>query len=420
MDNSPQGREITTLDGDAETIVARGNNITTLGEQMISSAAMLERIADGASGQKGLAVDKLQDVVGDCYEELKLAGKRYGPTGPVLVTYGNVLAEVQPLIRTAVENCESDWKTYETKQSAIWDAQFAYYPTAPVGDTEGPESPADLRQEAVEDAQGLATSAHEDWEAEARTFDTHYDTWEAAFDRAAGDIGVATSGGIKDSRWDNLDGFVAGALKVLGWVGLILAILSVIIAGPFLAAIAAIVAIATLLLTLYSFARGNSSGLDLGLAVVGVIPFGSLGKLFSGNKMGFVDDMAGGLLTSGGRANIGGDFRAMSSGFNSGSAFAQGGGLHKFFSGLNGGRANWMSHNGGGVENGLFRLFTGRSADDFANPNLAGNAQLGMDGLSIFGGTVMTQLGWVDRMVDFTGRIESPSLETPLFGSPTR
>lgn len=420
MDASPKGRDITTVDGDAETIVGRGNDITTLGDQMISSAAMLKDIADGASGQKGLAVDKLQEVVGDCYEELKLAGERYKPTGPVLVHYGTVLAEVQPLIKTAVENCEEHWGTYQSKKMGVWDAQYAFYPTPPAAEGEDAQDPADLRKDAVEDAQALADSAYGDWEADAKTFDTHYDTWEEAFDWAAEEIGEATSGGIEDSKWDDLDGFVAGALEVLKWVGLALTVLAVIVGGPFIAALAAIAAIATLLLTLYSFSRGNSSVLDLVLAVVGVIPFGSLGKLFSGNKLGFLDDMAGGLLTTGGRANIVGDFRAMSSGFNAGFAFAQGNGLSRFFGGLNGGRANWMSHNADGMGNVLSRLFTGRSADELADPNFLGNAQHGMDGLSIFSGTLITHMGRIDQLVGITGRIESPSLDTPLFGTPKR
>lgn len=420
MDHSPKGRDIAPLHGDAGTIVSRGNEVTTLGEQMVSSAAMLKDIADGASGQKGLAVEKLQEVVGDCYEELKLAGERYKPTGPVLVTYGNVVAEVQPLIKTAVQNCEADWNTYQSKRGAIWDAQTAHYPGSPLIDDPSVPDPADARKEAVADAQGLADSAYGDWESEARIFDTHYDTWEAAFDKAAEDIGDATEGGIQDSKWDDLDGFVAGALEVLKWVGLALAVLGVIIGGPFIAALAAIVAIATLLLTLYSFSRGNSSVLDLVLAVVGVIPFGSLGKLFNGNKLGFADDMLGGLLTSGGRANIVGDLRAMGSGFNAGFAFASGGNVSKFFSGLNGGRANWMSRAGDGFDNIMSRFMTGSSADALADPNFIGSAIDGMDGLSIFSGTLVTHLGRIDQITGISGMIDSPSLSEPLWGTPTR
>jgi hypothetical protein len=417
MDDSPKGREITTLDGNAETIVSRGNKITTLGDQMISSAALLKDIADGASGQKGLAVEKLQEVVGDCHEELKLAGERYKPTGPVLVTYGNVLAEVQPLIKTAVENCESDWKTYQTKQSGVWDAQMAYYPTVPATEGEEPEDPADARKEAVDDAQGLADSAYGDWRAEAKIFDTHYDTWEAAFDKAAEDIGTANSGGIEDSTWDDIDGFVAGALEVLKWVGLALAILGVIIGGPFIAALAAIAAIATLLLTIYSFARGNSTALDLVFAVVGVIPFGSLGKLFSGNKLGFLDDMAGGLLSSGGRANIfgevGGVLHGITTGYGRAGSFLPG-----LVRGARGGALAWMGPNGMGAGNIISRLFTGQNMNYFNQGGLSGGSILG----SVWGdGMFKTVFGIPDGPLDLHNNwFPTPELSEPLFGTPKR
>jgi hypothetical protein len=136
--------------------------------------------------------------------------------------------------------------------------------------------------------------------------------------------------------------------------------------------------------------------------------------------MGFLDDMAGGLLSSGGRANIVGDFRAMGSGFNAGFAFAQGGNATKFFQGLRGSGANWMSHNGTGFGNIMSRFMTGSSADDLFNPNFLGSAIDGMDGLSIFSGTLVTHLGRVDQMTGITSHIDSPSLETPWWGTPIR
>lgn len=417
MESSPKGRDIKTLDGDAGTIVNRGNDITTLGNQMISSAAMLKDIADGASGQKGLAVDKLQEVVGDCYEELKLAGERYQPTGPVLVTYGNALAELQPLIKTAVDNCEADWNTYESKRSAAWDAQFAFYPTFPAAEGEEPEDPADARKDAVEDAQKLATTAYDDWKIEADNFDTHYDTWEDAFDKAAEDIGDATEGGIQDSTWDNIDGFVAGALEVLKWVGLALAVLGVIIGGPFIAALAAIVAIATLLLTLYSFARGNSTVLDLVFAVVGVIPFGSLGKLFNGNKLGFLDDVAGGLLTKGGRANVFGEVGGIVHGITTGYGRA-GSFLPGLLRGGRGGALAWMGPNGMGAGNIISRLFTGQNMTHFNQGGASGGSILA----SAWGdGLLKNVFGIPDGPLDLHNNwFPTSELSEPLFGSPKR
>ncbi|MBH0008878.1 MULTISPECIES: hypothetical protein [unclassified Salinibacterium] len=421
MEASPQGREITTLDGDAGAIVSRAKDITTLGGQMISSAAILKDIADGAAGQQGLAFDKLQEVVGDCYEELKLAGERYRPTGWVLKDYGTVVAEVQPLIKRAVENCETEWAAYRSRSNELGLAQMPVdTPTVFVLPGEASPDTEQARQEGIDTARSLANSAYDEWASEAQAFDAYYETWETAFNQAAELIGDATEGGIQDSNWDDLDGAVAGALEVLKWVGIALAVLGVIVGGPFIAALAAIVAIATLLLTIYAFSRGNASVLDLVLAGVSVVPFGSLGKLFGGNKLGFVDDMAGGLLTSGGRANIVGDFRAINSGFNAGFGFAQGGVAKQVFGGLRGSFANWATHNGSGLGNVMSRFMAGISSDALENPNFIGSAVDGMDGLSLFSGAFVTHLSRADQILGLSPRIESPSLAEPLWGTPTR
>ena len=403
MEQSPKGRDIELLTGESGPIISRGNQITSLGEQMISSAGLLKSIADGASGQKGLAVEKLTDVVGDCYKELELAGKRYAPTGPVLVRYGSVLAEVQPKIRMAVLDCEEEWAKYRQVSGTVTDAMLSFYPPAPdTAPTDGstPANPEKDRKDAVAAAQGAADAAQRAWETEARTFDTHYDTWQDAFDQAASEIGEATDGGISDSKWDNLDGFVAGALEVLKWVGFALAVLSIIIGGPFLAALAAIVAIATLLLTIYSFARGNSNALDLVFAVVGVIPFGSLGKLFGGNKMGFLDDMVGGLGSTAGRADIVGDIGSLSGGFMAG--FSGGGPLAaRIATGLKNGVGDWATHNGTGV-NIISRLFTGQNMDFFTTPNVSGAAILYSVWHDGFYGNIY---GTVDTIAESTGTL---------------
>lgn len=420
MDASPKGREITTLDGDAGTIISRGTTITELGDQMISSAALLKSIADGASGQKGLAVEKLQEVVGDCHAELKLAGERYKPSGPVLVAYGQAVCDLQPLIKTAVQNCETEWQTVTTKRNAIWEAQADFYPTPADDAPDDAKTPAEQRQEAVGDAQDAADDAYDAWREDADVFDVHYDSWETAFNLAATGLTEANDGKIKDSKWDNLDGFVAGALEVLKWVGLGLAILGVIIGGPFIAALAAIAAIATLLLTLYSFARGNSTVGDLVFAVIGVIPFGSLGKLFNGNKMGFLDDMAGGLLKHSSRVDIVSDLGRigrMPGGFATGFGRANG-----FFPGIwrgaRGGVMQWAGPNGAGPANMLSRLMTGQNLSHWGDDGISGLGVLG----SVWGdGGVKTVFGIPDTLADLHNDwFPSPELEQPMFGSPKR
>lgn len=415
MDPSPNGNEICALKGNPGLIHTRGTAITTLGEQMISSARLLESIADGASGQEGLAVDKLQEIVGECYKELKLAGERYKPTGPVLVTYAGVLSELQPVIAGIVEDCEEEWLKVSAKRSEIWEANSRFYipeePPSSDASCEPPKSAAELKADAVQDARDEADDAYDKWEIQAKRFDTQFDTWELAFDTAASAIGDATEGGIQDSTWDNIDGWVAGALEVLQWVGLALAILGVIIGGPFIAALAAIVAIATLLLTIYSFCRGNSTVGDLVFAVIGVIPFGSIGKA------GFVSDMFGGMTSSKGWGLIGGDLKgigqAAAGGFRS-----AGGGLPGIGRGLLNGVTGWGVQNGSGAGNILSRLFTGQTMSHFDDVGAGGGTIIS----GVLGdGFVKNIFGIPDGPLDLHNSwFESPELGSPLFGTPKR
>ena len=62
---SPKGRWIEYVEGDAGSIVERGERIEQLGQSMIASADTLEQVKDGADGQRGLAVEKLREVVGE-------------------------------------------------------------------------------------------------------------------------------------------------------------------------------------------------------------------------------------------------------------------------------------------------------------------------------------------------------------------
>ncbi|WP_306232996.1 hypothetical protein [Agrococcus beijingensis] len=287
---SPKGRWIDEVAGDAGHIVERGNDIRRLGEAMISSATLLEQVKSGADGQQGLAVDKLREVVGETYGLLRQGGELYKPTGPVLAAYGEVLADVQPRIKGHVDACETLWATFQSLPGSV-------EPRGTGGwfqpDADSPEA----EQQADEDAAKLA--AYNAWEAEAGYWDNDYDTWEDAFDQAVNDIGGVLEGKVEDGFWDNVDGFVASLQKVLSWAGLVVGILALIFAGPILALIGGIIGLIALGLTIYQFLRADAGVFQLVMAVVGVIPFGKLSKIVGG-EFRFVDDMFGGAF--GGKA----------------------------------------------------------------------------------------------------------------------
>lgn len=285
---SPLGRTIDYVEGDPAHIVARGRAIETLGTAMQTSATTLEQVKNGADGQQGLAVEKLREVVGETYGLLRQAGELYEPTGPVLVAYGEVLAEVQPKIKTHVDSCVELWATYDALPGDV-------EPRGTGGWFEPEDDSPEAEQQADEDAAKLV--AYEAWETEAGYWDADYDTWETAFDTAEQGIGDVLEGKVKDGFWDDVDGFVAGLQTFLSWAGLVVGILALIFAGPILALIGGIIGLVALGLTIYQKVRGDAGWLQLGLAIVAVIPFGKLGKVFTG-KFSFVDDMFGGVFGS--------------------------------------------------------------------------------------------------------------------------
>ncbi|MET0976622.1 MAG: hypothetical protein ABWX82_13245 [Leifsonia sp.] len=317
MDPSPDGNDIAVVFGNADGIIARGQQIENLGGQMTGAAGVLKAIADNGVPEKGLSIDKIKEVVGEIHEELALAGKRYTPTGTALIAYGKALGTVQGEMSTIVPSCQEKWDAYVAARGHF-DNVNVPMPTpapgpAPVPAGSAPPAPSGptpeelAHQSSINTAHSQMEAALQDFLDEARLFDNSFDSWESAFEAAADSIGTATDGGIQDGFWDNVDGFVDGVLKVLQVAGIILAVLAFIVGGPIIAALGAIVAIATLALTIYKASRGHSSPLELTLAIIGVIPFGSLAKFAGGFKPGagaFLNEMVGGLGTAAGRSEI--------------------------------------------------------------------------------------------------------------------
>lgn len=284
MERSPQGRWIERLEGEPGTIRTRGNQITSLGEKMGEASTFLKGLVDNTSDQRGKAIEKLREIVGDTYDKLGQAGEMYRPTGPVLVTYADVLGQVQPLLNASVTRCEELWTSFDSA------------PGYPAGERPSWAQPDDDDKAAADEADAddaAKQHKHELFVAEARVFDRHVDTWEDAFDTAANGIGDVLDGKIKDGFWDNVDGFVDSVMKVLQVVGIIIAIAAIIIGGPIVALIGAVVGVLTLALTLYQYIRGDTGLTQLIFAIIGVIPLGSVGKLFQGSagRMAFLGEM---------------------------------------------------------------------------------------------------------------------------------
>lgn len=368
---SPRGRTIRRLEGTPSTIIRRGSEIEQLGTDMIESAATLRAIADGAAGQRGLAMAELRDVVGDVHEELRRAGEMYRPTGPVVRAYGEALAEVQPRIDRRAETCDELWQDYLATPGFLEGERPPYLtPSDPEGDEASAAAAQDRARQAAYDA----------WEDEAELFDRDVDTWEEAFERAAANVGEVLGGRIEDGFWDRVDGFVAGTLEVLKIVGIVLTIAAIIVGGPLVAALAAIVSIATLVLTVYQKARGDTGWKEVILAGIAVIPFGSLGKLGSAK---FADSVLGGLLTGAGRSAIRTEISTVVGSGTAAFRFSGSGVV-----GIRNGLSHLVRNHGtdGRLVDSLARLFTGKAASAATSGAPA----------DIVIGTIWTQLGRVN------------------------
>lgn len=346
MPVSPAGRNIQPLEGEPVTIINRGQAIEDLGKKMGTSAAFLKKLADEADGQSGKAIEKLREIVGDTHEELKKAGDMYRPTGPILISYGTALSCAQPRVDSAVTTCESRWNTYQATPGYL------------AGDRPfwaRPDPDSDEAKDAQDDDRSKQR-AYDDFIDAARGFDREVDTWEDAFDTAANGIGDVLEGSIKDGFWDNVDGFIANVMVVLKWAGIILAIATIIIGGPILGLLSGIVAVLTLAFTIYQFIRSDAGGMDLGLAIIGVIPFGSMGKLFKGKVADFAGDMFMAFKPSSWS-------KAFAEGSTLASAFREGGG---FLKGLwSGTKSLFSSNNPMGPGDMMTRFLFGKDTTSF-------------------------------------------------------
>ncbi|QCR20100.1 hypothetical protein [Agrococcus sp. SGAir0287] len=368
MERSPGERIIRELEGNPTKIMERGTEIRELGEAMIDSATVLQSLADGTHGLKGKAVDKLVEGVGSAHGTLKEAGELYKPTGPIVWRYGYALSQVQDSLNGHVANCETLWQDYEALPGDRAGRGVGGFLQPEAGSEEA------KTQEAQDEAK---QEAYDAWKAEAELFDDDYDTWETAFETAAKDVGTALAGKIKDSFWDDLDGFVAGALEVLKWVGLVLAVAALLIGGPIIGLISGIVGLVVLGLTIYQKIRGDCGWMELGLAIFGAIPFGSLSKVFSKPGQAFF----GGVFSKKGWMDAAFEFKGI---VRAGS----GGGLQ----GIRGAWSQFVAQGEAGrTVNTISRFFSGKGAIPLGSAHP----------VDIVAGTWMTTLGRLNMALGF-------------------
>ncbi|GAA1166732.1 hypothetical protein ABTZ44_12730 [Microbacterium oxydans] len=280
-----KGRDVEVVAGDAVAIADRGTKIVELGDSMVSAAATLKGIKDGSIDGEGYAMDKIKDVVDDVHKDLDEAGRRYKPAGTTLSNYATALETAQSRMRTIVADCQTSLTELQTAQSNAADAADALQahntstrlnPPAEEDAAANTTAGTNLANAASGAASTLSTAetTHND---NLDAFDGEYDTWHTAYETAVSGLTDANKIG-EDSTWENIAGVLAVVAEWVSWIGLAIAVLGLIIGGPFFAIAALVVGVIALALTVALMFDGRKGWGDLAMSIIGVLPIGKLGQ----------------------------------------------------------------------------------------------------------------------------------------------
>ncbi|CAH0215371.1 hypothetical protein SRABI76_02372 [Microbacterium oxydans] len=282
-----KGRDVEVVAGDAAAIADRGAKIKELGDSMVSAAATLKDIKDGSIDGEGYAMDKIKDVVGDVHKDLDEAGRRYKPAGTTLSNYATALETAQSRMRTIVADCQASLTELQAAQSDAADAAEALQahntstrlnppePDAASANTAAGTNLANAASGAASTLSTAETTHSENLDA----FDGEYDTWHTAYETAVSGLSDANEIG-EDSTWENIAGVLAVIAEWVSWIGLAIAVLGLIIGGPFFAIAALVVGVIALALTVALMFDGRKGWGDLAMSIIGILPIGKLGQGF--------------------------------------------------------------------------------------------------------------------------------------------
>jgi hypothetical protein len=230
-------------------------------------------VEDGAD-MDGDAIEKLREIAGEVSSDLEKAGSLYDAVGPHILAYGNALEAAKTAIDPIVNELTGLWSEYYSLSREADTAEGAV-PREPDDDADADEQSTyeTANANAVEKRE-LADAKRTEWDVCAGRYDTEWDDWFEAFDRAATNIREGVSGQIEDSWQDNVRGALDFLADVLAVAGIVLAVLALVVGGPIVAALAAIVAVATLVVALTrKLAFDDGSWVDVAFGVIGVVPF---------------------------------------------------------------------------------------------------------------------------------------------------
>ncbi len=296
--------ELRPLEGNPTTIWEDGQAFVTLAGTMSDTAELLVEIGD-SSVHKSKGTDRLGDMAKDSSGDLADAAVRYEGTGKALRTYADALRVAQNWIDLHQADVERAERAY---QDALDDKEAADREVAAVGhqwpwEDEPTQAEKDQASSAATTAGNVLQAAEIErdtqWQAFDQTFSVWSDAYDAAVDGVQGAMDAADNG---DGFW----GFVDDLLTVISVVLIVLTVVALIIGAPFTGLLAGVILGLTLLslgLTALKWADGRATLTEVGLAALGLLPFG-IGRVLSKGVPAL-----GGVI-SGGRGIVTGVIRA--------------------------------------------------------------------------------------------------------------
>jgi hypothetical protein len=268
--STPGGNEIMQASMSPGEIVSNANGMIAIASRMKSAATTLQELANSDDGQQGKAVEKLRDSVGETWEILGEAGDMYYDTADAIRTYGWAIGDVGGIaeaLSSAYADAEEKWSTYTTTDGDL------YGDVAADPDDDDPNAEGDAADNKAK------YDAFQAWMNAADHWDHQYEDWETAWNAAVDAIENAHEHGPKDGWSEWFGDFLEIAYIILTIAAIVLAVVFIVctfwITGPIAAAIAgiaatvgAIVGVATAVVSIVRFTRGET---DLATMIIDIV-----------------------------------------------------------------------------------------------------------------------------------------------------
>lgn len=268
---SPHGNVLRRLEGTPGDIAQYGVDLKTAATVMEETSAQLKKIAEGRR-QIAESVDAVRETAAETWPELDKAKTRYLETGDALSIYATALETAQTQMDSLIDSIPNSHEDAADARREEWLARNEYQSqqTDIAWGAEITVAEQNRVQDRYNDAQTATTRAENRLESQWGRFDRIFSTWSDAYDKAVSDIETAFVNA------DNNDAWGEDLLPILGWIAVGLAVVALFVTGPIalaIAAIGALVGLAMVAISALKFTKGRGNWWELGMSIVGVIPF---------------------------------------------------------------------------------------------------------------------------------------------------